>query len=225
MRGEKYIVDVGPELDSGKVQEWLKSLNVLLRSTMIYSLNLEMNSALNVMMDLTSDIVEYDKGIIYMLDEDENKYHPALMRGFEEPLHAQMVQGNIIVDWTVENRQPVRVNDPDNNALEDLAKISGCQSVLSVPISHENKVKGVLQLFRTGAHSFGDEHVRMVWILALQLEGMFHRLLKLLLKQILSQIFLKEPPLKRNWKRSLSVQGETITPSAFCWSRSITSGT
>jgi diguanylate cyclase (GGDEF)-like protein len=178
MRGEKYIVNVGPELDSGQAQEWLRSINVLLRSTMIYSLNLEMTSALNVMMDLAGDIVRYDKGIIYMLDEDENKYHPALMRGLEEPLQAQMVQGNIVVDWTVENNQPVRINDPDTQSLEDLAKATGCRSILSVPISHDNKVKGVLQLFKTGAHSFGDEHVRMVWILALQLEGMFHRLLK-----------------------------------------------
>jgi diguanylate cyclase (GGDEF)-like protein len=178
MRGEKYIVDVGPELDSGKAQEWLKSLNVLLRSTMIYSLNLELTSALNVMMDLAGDIVQYDKGIIYMLDEDENKYHPALMRGLEEPLQAQMGQGNIIVDWTVENNQPVRIDDPDTQSLEDLTKATGCRSVLSVPISHDNKVKGVLQLFKIGAHSFRDEDVRMVWILALQLEGMFHRLLK-----------------------------------------------
>lgn len=178
MRGEKYIVDVGPELDAGKAQEWLKSLNVLLRSTMIYSLNLEMTSALNVMLDLAGDIVRYDKGIIYMLDQDENKYHPAMMRGFEEPLPVQMVQSNVIVDWTVENNQPVRIHEPDTNSLEDLAKVTECRSVLSVPISHDNKVKGVLQLFNTGAHSFADENVRLVWILALQLEGMFHRLVK-----------------------------------------------
>ncbi len=66
-RGEKYIIDVAPELDASSAQDWIRSLNVLLKSTMIYSLNLEMNSALKVVMNLAGDIISYIKAMFYFL--------------------------------------------------------------------------------------------------------------------------------------------------------------
>ena len=177
-RGEKYIVQVAPELDVRVAQGWIKNLNVLLKSTMIYSLNLKMSSALNVMMDLVSDIVPYDRALFYLLDDDEKQYHPSLVRGFEETFPPQLSLGNIVLDWTVENHQPVRINNPDTKTLEELAYYTGCRSAVSIPISHDNRVKGILQIFKTEANRFSDENVRMLWILALQMEGMFHRLFK-----------------------------------------------
>ena len=70
------------------------------------------------------------------------------------------------------------MDGPDTKALEELTYFTGCRSALSIPISHDNRVKGVLQIFKSEDHKFSDENVRMLWILALQMEGMFHRLFK-----------------------------------------------
>jgi diguanylate cyclase (GGDEF)-like protein len=173
-RGDKYVVNVAPQLDAGAAVEWIRTLNVLLKSTMVYSLDLESSSAFNVMMDLSSDIISYDRAILYTLDEDQNRYFPIMKRGFPGPLPDDLRSGNVVLEWTVENRQPVRVSEPDSSALEDLFSQTECRSVISLPIAHDGRIKGVFQLFRE-QDSFTDENVRMLWILALQLEGMFER--------------------------------------------------
>ncbi|UCF30187.1 MAG: diguanylate cyclase [bacterium] len=177
-RGDKYIVNVAPQLDSGAAMEWIRTINVLLKSTMVYSLDLESSSAFNVMMDLSSDIVSYDRAILYTLDEDQNRYFPVIKRGFPGPLPDELRSGNVILDWTVENRQPIRVDEPDTKALDELFQGTGCRSIVSLPIAHDGLIKGVFQVFREREKSFSDENVRMLWILALQLEGMFERQFK-----------------------------------------------
>ena len=51
-RGEKFVVKVSPELDPQSVEAVIHKLNVLLRASMIYSLKLEFNSALKIIIDL-----------------------------------------------------------------------------------------------------------------------------------------------------------------------------
>ncbi len=175
-RGEKYIIDVAPELDASSAQDWIRSLNVLLKSTMIYSLNLEMNSALKVVMNLAGDIISYSKAIFYFLEEDGRQYYPVLTNGFTEPLPQALNTGNIILDWTIESKQPVGIDEADSVDLERLMSLVGCRSAVSIPILVEGKVLGVLQLFSITTQHFSKETVRLLWILTMQMEGLFHRM-------------------------------------------------
>lgn len=172
---DKYIIDVAPELDAESARDWIRSLNVLLKSTMVYSLKLDLKSALKVMMDLAGDIVTYSKAIFYYLEEDERQYRPVLTKGFMEPLPAELNSGNIILDWTVSSKSPVGIGEADSMELQSLLSQLGCASAVSIPVLVEHKVLGALQLFSITPDHFNKETVRLLWIMTMQLEGIFHR--------------------------------------------------
>jgi len=174
-RIDKYIIDVAPELDADSARSWIRSLNVLLKSTMVYSLKLDRKSALKVMMDLAGDIVTYSKAIFYFLEEDERQYRPVLTKGFMEPLPNALNSGNIILDWTISNKRPVGVGVADSMELENLLNQLGCSSAVSIPMLVEHKVLGVLQLFSITPEHFNKETVRLLWIMTMQLEGIFYQ--------------------------------------------------
>jgi diguanylate cyclase (GGDEF)-like protein len=175
-RGEKFIVRVAPELDIRSAETWIKNINIILKASMIYSLHLEMNSALRVIGDLAADIVRFDQAIFYLFDEDEKHFYPAYIKGFSGSLPPDLHSGNTIMDWAVENRQPVRVEGADTRELYDLSTQTGCNSVLCLPVQTGNRVVAAFQFFSAETNIFSDEIIRLLWILTLQLEGLFHQL-------------------------------------------------
>ena len=52
------------------------------------------------------------------------------------------------------------------------------QSMISIPILVGSDIHGVLQLLSTTPYNFKDEDVRFLWILILQLEGLFQKIAK-----------------------------------------------
>jgi diguanylate cyclase (GGDEF)-like protein len=174
-RGEKFVVGVSPELDPRSVETVIHKLNVLLRASMIYSLKLEFNSALKVVIDLAHELTSFDKAIFYLYDEEEKSYYPGLIDGFTDSLPPQFQRGNIFVDWTIENRLPIRIEEASTQEIRETMEQVPYQSLVSIPILVGNDIHGVLQLFSTTPYNFTDEDVRFLWILILQLEGLFHK--------------------------------------------------
>ncbi len=177
-RGKSFVVNVTPELDSTAVEALVHKLNVLIRASMIYSLDLNFNSALKVIIELSRELVAFEKAVFYLFDEDDKSFYPSLIHGFSDKLPVAMHKGNIFLDWTVENRLPVRVDKPDSPEVEKLFKEIDSQSLISIPIQVGNNTQGVVQLFSSKPYNFPDETVRFLWILILQLEGIFHKLTK-----------------------------------------------
>jgi len=175
-RGERFVVGVSPELDPRSVEAVIHKLNVLLRASMIYSLRLEFNSALKVVIDLARELTSFDKAIFYLYDEEEKSYFPGLIDGFPEGLPTNFQRGNIFVDWTIENRLPIRIEEPRTQEIRETMEKIPYQSMVSIPILVGSDIHGVLQLFSTDPHHFKDEDVRFLWILILQLEGLFHKI-------------------------------------------------
>ena len=83
-RGERFVIGVSPELDPRSVETVIHKLNVLLRASMIYSLKLEFNPALKVIIDLARELVSFEKAIFYLYDEEEKSYYPGLIDGFSD---------------------------------------------------------------------------------------------------------------------------------------------
>jgi len=175
-RGEKFVVGVSPELDPRSIEAVIHKLNVLLRASMIYSLKLEFNSALKVIIDLARELTDFTKAIFYLYDEEEKSYYPGLIDGFTETLPPQFRRGNIFVEWTIENRLPIRIEEPSTQEIKETMEQIPFQSMVSIPILVGSDIHGVLQLFSTNPYNFKDEDVRFLWILVLQLEGLFHKM-------------------------------------------------
>ncbi len=175
-RGEKFVVGVSPELDPRSVEEVIHKLNVLLRASMIYSLKLEFNSALKVVIDLARELTSFNKAIFYLYDEEEKSYYPGIIDGFTDNLPPQFQRGNIFIEWTIENRLPIRIEEPSTQEIRETMEQIPYQSMVSIPILVGSDIHGVLQLFSTTPYNFKDEDVRFLWILILQLEGLFHKI-------------------------------------------------
>jgi len=170
-RGEKYIVNVAPEIDSRSAESLIRKLNVLLRASMIYSLRLEKNTALKVIVDLARELTDFDGAVFFLYDEDEKSYYPGLIEGFAEGLPASSQHGNAFLEWTLENRLPIRIEEAASRDIESLMQDLSCRSVVSIPILSGHDVPAILQLYNSRPNQFSDETVRFLWILALQLEG------------------------------------------------------
>jgi diguanylate cyclase (GGDEF)-like protein len=175
-RGEKFVVGVTPELDPRSIETVIHKLNVLLRASMIYSLKLEFNSALKVVIDLAHELTSFNKAIFYLYDEEEKSYYPGLIDGFTDSLPPQFQRGNIFVEWTIENRLPIRIEEASTQEIKETMEQVPYQSLVSIPILVGSDIHGVLQLFSTTPYNFTDEDVRFLWILVLQLEGLFHKM-------------------------------------------------
>ena len=177
-RGKSFVVNVPPELDTTAVEALVHKLNVLIRASMIYSLRLDFNSALKVIVELARELVSFENAVFYLQDEDNKGFYPGLIHGFANKLPSTMHKGNVFLEWTVENRLPVRVEEPDSPEMEKLFDELGCRSLISIPILVGSELQGILQLFSSKPYNFPDETVRLLWILVLQLEGIFHKLKK-----------------------------------------------
>ena len=175
-RGEKFVVGVSPELDPRSVEAVIHKLNVLLRASMIYSLKLEFHSALKVIIDLAHELASFNKAIFYLYEEEEKSYYPGHIDGFTGSLPPQFQRGNIFVEWTIENRLPIRIEEASTQEIRETMEQIPYQSMVSLPILVGSDIHGVLQLFSTTPYNFKDEDVRFLWILTLQLEGLFHKI-------------------------------------------------
>lgn len=175
-RGERFIVNVAPELDIGSLEALFQKLNVLFKASMVYSLRLELHSAMKVMLDLARDLVDFDKAIFYLVDDEDKSFFTGLIDGFDQKLPEEFQRGNIFLNWTVENRLPIRVQETASQDIEDAFKKLSCQSLVSIPIIVESNIRAVIQLFSSKPYHFQDESIRFLWILTLQLEGLFHKM-------------------------------------------------
>jgi len=177
-RGERFVVNVAPELDISSIDSLFQKLNVLFKASMVYSLRLDLHSAMKVMMDLARDLADFDKAIFYQLDEEDKSFYAELVCGFGEKVPRSLRKGNIFLDWTVENHLPIRVQEPEGPEVEAAFSELSCRSVVSIPIIVEGNIRAVIQLFSSRPYNFTDDNIRFLWILVLQLEGLFHKMMR-----------------------------------------------
>jgi transcriptional regulator with GAF, ATPase, and Fis domain len=139
-RGERFIVKVAPELDISSLETLFNKLNVLFKASMVYSLRLDLHSAMKVILDLARDLVDFEKAIFYLVDDEDKSFFTGLIEGFPEKLPNEFHKGNIFLEWTVENRLPIRVQEAASQDIEEAFKQLACQSLVSIPIIVESNI-------------------------------------------------------------------------------------
>ncbi len=173
---DRYMVKVTPDLDVGAAEHWVRSVNILLKTNLLHGLHFDSQTACKLMVDLAGQIAPSNRTLFYLMDEETRIFQLEDARGFVDSIPATLRHGNPLVGMTVEKRQPLRIKDPDTPDLLALARATGCPNALSIPVSVMNEVRGVLQLYSQVPAAFPDETVRLLWILALQIEGLLARL-------------------------------------------------
>lgn len=202
-RGERFIVNVAPELDISSLETLFNKLNVLFKASMVYSLRLELHSAMRVMLDLARDLVDFDKAIFYLVDDEDKSFFAGLIDGFSEKLSKEFHKGNIFLEWTVENRLPIRVQEATSHDIEEAFKQLSCHSLVSIPIIVEGNIRAIIQLFSLKPYHFSDESIRFLWILTLQLEGLFHKMRRHELQQGESKDPFTDLPMRPQFETEL----------------------
>lgn len=171
----RYVLRLAPELTAEAIRGRVPHVNVLLRASLLGSLHMSLDVALNVLVDLAAELVPFDRALLYLWDEDRERLAPIVTRGLADPLPPSLAEGNLLTEWTVHHAKPLRIPEPETRELEAAFAPLGAASALAVPLLVSGQARGSLQLFSRRRHAFSVDDARFVFVLAVQAEGILHR--------------------------------------------------
>ncbi len=170
---QKYILEVSPDINKGFATKKYKEINILLKANMISNLNMDFKVSLHVLCDLISEMVQYDKALLYFWDNDLEIMNPYIVRGFSDKLPGSLQQGNLFAEWCMRYGKtfliPFSSHEEVTNGLQD----ANAKSMISVPIYESNNIIGTLQLFNERSNFFSEEDAKLLWLLMIQSEVLF----------------------------------------------------
>jgi diguanylate cyclase (GGDEF)-like protein/putative nucleotidyltransferase with HDIG domain len=171
----RYVLPLAPELPAEIIRDRVAQVNVLLRASLLGSLHMALDVALNVLVDQAAELVPFDQALLYLWDEDLGRLAPLVSRGVADPLPESLAEGNLLTEWTIRHAQPLRVPTADTPELAAAFEPLGAASALAVPLLVSGQARGSLQLFSSRPDAFSVDDVRLVFILAVQAEAILHR--------------------------------------------------
>lgn len=172
---ELFALDVFSELPEETVARRWQAVNVLLRMSMLSGLEMRMEATLNLICDLASEITPYDRGAVFLWDEDQQIMHERVTRNMDESDPLVYTRANVLNFWAAKTQRPLLVTQgvhPEGDAL--LANLRSA-SVLVIPLFVQNRVMGSLQLYTDTPQAFSGEDAQLLWILALSAESLITR--------------------------------------------------
>ncbi|HYE26507.1 MAG TPA: GGDEF domain-containing protein [Clostridia bacterium] len=174
MSPEQFAVDVFSELPQETIQRRWSELNVLLRMSMLTALDMQLDATLNMICDLAGEIIRYDRGAVFLWEEEQQVMHTRVTRNIKED-EAFFTRANVLNYWTAKTQRPLLIKrglHPESDAM-----LKGLQaaSVLVIPLFVQNRVMGSLQFFADDAETFCAEDAQLLWVLALISENLLTR--------------------------------------------------
>src|SRR5262245_62169780 len=96
---ERFVVEVFSELEQESVQQRWRDVNVILRLSMLSSMQMQLDATLNLLCEFASEIAPYEKALVFFWDENEQ--HPQLCasRSTAEPALEGFARGNVLNFW------------------------------------------------------------------------------------------------------------------------------
>ncbi len=174
--GSRYLLPLAPELTPEVVRDRLPQVNVLLRASLLGSLHMELEVALNVLVDQAGELVPFDQALLYLWDDDRASLVLLAARGIPGPLPEALLGGNVIAEWTIRHAKPLRIpRAADDDAVAAAFAPLGAASALAVPLLVSGQARGSLQLFARREEAFSVADARLLFILAVQAEVLLHR--------------------------------------------------
>jgi diguanylate cyclase (GGDEF)-like protein len=170
---KKYILEVSPDISKGFATKKYKEINILLKANMISNLNMDFKVSLHVLCDLISEMIQYDKALLYLWDNDSEIMAPYIVRGFPAKLPEQLQQGNLFAEWCMRFGKTFLVPFSSHAEVTRGLQDASTKSMISVPIYESNNVIGTLQLFNDEPNFFSEEDAKLLWLLMIQSEVLF----------------------------------------------------
>lgn len=172
---EMFAVDVFSELPEEMIQRRSREVNVLLRMSMLSGLDMQMDATLNLICDLASEVVEYDRGACFLWDDEQQVMHMRVTRNMEEQDPTIFTRANVLNYWATKSQRPLLINAGLNSDTDSLLANLHAESILVIPLFVQNRVVGSLQLFANERGRFRAEDAQLLWVLALVAENLLTR--------------------------------------------------
>ncbi len=172
---ELFVLDVFSELREETIRRRWREVNVLLRMSILAGLEMRMDATLNLICDLAAEIVEYDRGAVFLWEEDQQLMHVRVTRNMQEDDPLVYTRANVLNFWAAKTQRPLLVQHgahPEGDAL--LTNLRSA-AVLVIPLFVQNRVLGSLQLYTDRASAFTAEDAQLLWLLALAAESLITR--------------------------------------------------
>lgn len=172
---ERFVVEVFSELRPETIQKRWEDVNVILRMSMLTGLQMQLDATLNLLCDMTADMVAFDKAMVYFWDEGRELMELRIARNLEKKTGEEIASGNILNFWAIKYGRPLLVERGHNAQSDALMEIVTADSALAVPLFVSNRVMGSLQLFCAADKCFIKEDAQLLWILSLVAENLLTR--------------------------------------------------
>jgi diguanylate cyclase (GGDEF)-like protein len=171
------VVEVFSELSQETIQNRWQHLNVILRLSMLTGLQMQLEASLNMMCDMAAEIAGFEKALIYLWDESQERVELRVMRGFQAKTldFESAADGNVLNLWSVKYSRPLLVDFGHNRQADVLLDQLNSRAALAIPLFVSNRVIGSLQLFSRDTHGFNTEDAQILWILSLVAESLLTR--------------------------------------------------
>ena len=172
---EQFVVRVFSEFSRETVQRRWSAINVIVRMSMLAGLELQLEPALNLVCDMASEIIPYDRSLVFFWDEEQQQMHLRVTRNLDAPDEETVARGNLLNLWTAKFQRPMIVPRGAHEPVDLLLDAVGAESVLILPLFVRTRVMGSLQLFGSSRTSFSEEDAQLLWILSLVVENLLTR--------------------------------------------------
>jgi hypothetical protein len=82
---ERFVVEVFSELRQESVQQRWRDVNVILRLSMLSSMQMQLDATLNLLCEFASEVAPFDKSLVYFWDENQDETQLCVSRGIAAP--------------------------------------------------------------------------------------------------------------------------------------------
>lgn len=172
---ERFVVEVFSELDQESVQQRWRDVNVILRLSMLSSMQMQLDATLNLLCEFATEIVPYEKALVFFWDENEQQTQLCASRAVDAPIAEGFARGNVLNFWATKYGRPLLVTDGHNLQADSVLRVMESATALVVPLFVSNRVMGTMQLFSPQPNAFTFEDARLLWILSLVAENQLTR--------------------------------------------------
>jgi diguanylate cyclase (GGDEF)-like protein len=159
---------------------------------MLTGLPMRLEATLNLLCDMTAEIVAYDKAIVCLWDENQEQMQARIVRGFPESVvdAPEIGKTNVLNLWALKFSRPLLVPRlqaslhsaalaapalHSEDQTSDLLRTAGAKSAMAVPLFVTGKVRGSLQLFSSAANAYSQEDAQLLWVFSLVAENLLTR--------------------------------------------------
>ncbi len=172
-KADRYFLEISPDVTRDFATRNYQGINILFKANMITSLNMEFKVSLHVLCDLISEMISYDKALLYLWDNDMEQMVPYIARGFPGSLPEPLRHGNLFAEWCVEYGKTLYVPFSEHTEVARCLESLEARTMIGVPIYKNNNIIGTLQLFRKKRKGFTKEQAKLLWLLMIQSEALF----------------------------------------------------